>query len=61
MPFCDDSVAENLITWFILTERHAKLELTKVNTYGLIFIWKGSNSALKPLLLAAHQGWSVSA
>ncbi|KIJ65653.1 hypothetical protein HYDPIDRAFT_88243 [Hydnomerulius pinastri MD-312] len=34
---------------------HSSLELTKVNTYGLIFVWKGSDSTLKPLLLAAHQ------
>ncbi|KAG1880394.1 hypothetical protein C8R48DRAFT_683828 [Suillus tomentosus] len=34
---------------------HSNLELTKVNTYGLLYVWKGSNSALKPLLLAAHQ------
>ncbi|KAL4073057.1 hypothetical protein V8B97DRAFT_1869576 [Scleroderma yunnanense] len=34
---------------------HAALELTKVNTYGLIFVWKGLDSALKPLLLTAHQ------
>jgi Gly-Xaa carboxypeptidase len=34
---------------------HSNLELTKVNTYGLLYVWKGSDSALKPLLLAAHQ------
>ncbi|KAG2157823.1 uncharacterized protein EDB93DRAFT_1238610 [Suillus bovinus] len=34
---------------------HLNLELTKVNTYGLLYVWKGSDSALKPLLLAAHQ------
>ncbi|KAG1788220.1 uncharacterized protein HD556DRAFT_907300 [Suillus plorans] len=34
---------------------HSNLELTKVNTYGLLYVWKGSNSALKPFLLAAHQ------
>ncbi|KAI6117456.1 hypothetical protein EV401DRAFT_2197705 [Pisolithus croceorrhizus] len=34
---------------------HAELELTKVNTHGLIFVWNGSNEGLKPLLLAAHQ------
>ncbi|KAG1822231.1 hypothetical protein EV424DRAFT_1321997 [Suillus variegatus] len=34
---------------------HSNLELTKVNTYGLLYVWKGSNSTLKPLLLAAHQ------
>ncbi|KAG6330629.1 hypothetical protein ID866_8459, partial [Astraeus odoratus] len=35
---------------------HTTLELTKVNTYGLIFKWLGSNKALQPLLLTAHQG-----
>ncbi|CAL1714699.1 unnamed protein product [Somion occarium] len=34
---------------------HATLALTKVNTYGLIYEWKGSDDSLKPLLLAAHQ------
>ncbi|KAI6148311.1 hypothetical protein BKA82DRAFT_992035 [Pisolithus tinctorius] len=34
---------------------HAELEMTTVNTYGLIFVWTGSNEGLKPLLLAAHQ------
>ncbi|KAG2066244.1 carboxypeptidase S [Suillus decipiens] len=34
---------------------HSNLELTKVNTYGLLYVWKGSDSTLKPLLLAAHQ------
>ncbi|KAI0731172.1 carboxypeptidase S [Earliella scabrosa] len=34
---------------------HSTLELTKVNTYGLVYVWKGSDSSLKPLLLAAHQ------
>ncbi|KAG1746627.1 uncharacterized protein EDB91DRAFT_1118030 [Suillus paluster] len=34
---------------------HSTLELTKVNTYGLIYVWKGTDSSLQPLLLAAHQ------
>ncbi|KAF8909393.1 carboxypeptidase S [Gymnopilus junonius] len=34
---------------------HANLNLTKVNTYGLYYEWKGSDASLKPLLLAAHQ------
>ncbi|KAI0272775.1 carboxypeptidase S [Gloeopeniophorella convolvens] len=34
---------------------HSTLTLTKVNTYGLLYEWKGSNDTLKPLLLAAHQ------
>ncbi|KAH7929100.1 carboxypeptidase S [Leucogyrophana mollusca] len=34
---------------------HSTLELTKVNTYGLIYVWKGSDTSIQPLLLAAHQ------
>ncbi|KAN0115631.1 carboxypeptidase S [Russula decolorans] len=34
---------------------HKGLTLTKVNTYGLLYEWKGSDDSLKPLLLAAHQ------
>lgn len=35
---------------------HTNLKLTKVNTYGLYYEWKGTDESLKPLLLAAHQG-----
>ncbi|PPQ67706.1 hypothetical protein CVT24_002762 [Panaeolus cyanescens] len=34
---------------------HTNLKLTKVNTYGLHYEWKGSDDTLKPILLAAHQ------
>ncbi|KAK7686368.1 hypothetical protein QCA50_010592 [Cerrena zonata] len=34
---------------------HSTLVLTKVNTYGLLFEWKGSDETLKPLLLMGHQ------
>ncbi|KAJ3507479.1 hypothetical protein NLJ89_g6283 [Agrocybe chaxingu] len=34
---------------------HATLNLTKINTYGLHYEWRGSDASLKPLLLAAHQ------
>ncbi|KAK6203427.1 uncharacterized protein RJT21DRAFT_119583 [Scheffersomyces amazonensis] len=34
---------------------YSNLEVTKVNTYGLVYLWKGSNEDLKPLLLTAHQ------
>ncbi|KAF8998623.1 carboxypeptidase S [Hymenopellis radicata] len=34
---------------------HATLSLQKVNTYGLLFEWKGSDPSLKPMMLAAHQ------
>lgn len=36
--------------------RHSTLSLNKVNTYGLLFEWTGSDKSLKPILLAAHQG-----
>ncbi|GJJ11290.1 hypothetical protein Clacol_005522 [Clathrus columnatus] len=31
------------------------LNLTTVNTYGLVYHWQGSDQSLKPLLLTAHQ------
>ncbi|EPS94576.1 hypothetical protein FOMPIDRAFT_1063152 [Fomitopsis schrenkii] len=34
---------------------HTSLKLTKVNTYGLVYVWDGADEALKPLLLAGHQ------
>ncbi|KAK7449290.1 hypothetical protein VKT23_013433 [Stygiomarasmius scandens] len=34
---------------------HANLKLTKVNTYGLLYEWKGSDASLKPILMAGHQ------
>ncbi|KAJ7036819.1 hypothetical protein C8F04DRAFT_1209977 [Mycena alexandri] len=34
---------------------HANLRLQKINTYGLLYEWTGSDNTLKPLLLAAHQ------
>ncbi|KAF8000540.1 hypothetical protein HF325_005469 [Metschnikowia pulcherrima] len=30
-------------------------EVFKVNTWGLVFYWKGADESLKPLLLTAHQ------
>ncbi|KAJ7154548.1 hypothetical protein C8R46DRAFT_960568 [Mycena filopes] len=43
---------EHLATAFPLV--HASLELQKVNTYGLIYVWQGSDASLKPLLLMSH-------
>ncbi|KAG8701015.1 hypothetical protein FRC11_012494, partial [Ceratobasidium sp. 423] len=34
---------------------HKSLALEKVNTYGLLFTWKGSDSSLKPMVLMGHQ------
>ncbi|KAJ3990126.1 hypothetical protein F5890DRAFT_1399401 [Lentinula detonsa] len=34
---------------------HSTFSLAKVNTYGLIYEWTGSDTSLKPYLLAAHQ------
>ncbi|KAJ7034588.1 hypothetical protein C8F04DRAFT_1259825 [Mycena alexandri] len=46
-PFVD-----HLATAFPLV--HTSLELQKVNTYGLIYIWEGSDASLKPLLHMSH-------
>lgn len=53
---CDDS--ERAGSEHKLLISHKGLTLTKVNTYGLLYEWKGSDDSLKPLLLAAHQGLS---
>jgi Gly-Xaa carboxypeptidase len=34
---------------------HSRLKVEKVNTFGLLYTWEGSDSSLKPLLLTAHQ------
>ncbi|KAL8291771.1 hypothetical protein RQP46_002029 [Phenoliferia psychrophenolica] len=34
---------------------HEKLNLTKVNTHGLVYTWVGSDASLAPSLLQAHQ------
>ncbi|KAJ1304386.1 hypothetical protein OPQ81_005537 [Rhizoctonia solani] len=34
---------------------HKALDVEKVNTYGLLFTWKGSDSSLKPMVLMGHQ------
>ncbi|KAJ3847607.1 hypothetical protein EV368DRAFT_50867 [Lentinula lateritia] len=34
---------------------HSTFSLAKVNTYGLLYKWTGSDASLKPYLLAAHQ------
>ncbi|KAF9786344.1 carboxypeptidase S [Thelephora terrestris] len=34
---------------------HSTLALTKVNTWGLVYVWPGSDESLKPILLTAHQ------
>lgn len=31
------------------------VEVTKVNTYGIVLYWKGSDKSLKPVMLAGHQ------
>jgi Gly-Xaa carboxypeptidase len=48
-----DSFADYLVKTFPLT--HATLQLEKVNTHGLLFTWAGTEPALKPSLLMAHQ------
>ena len=33
---------------------HQQLKLEKINTFGLLYTWQGSNETLKPTLLMAH-------
>ncbi|KAG1746569.1 uncharacterized protein EDB91DRAFT_1335002 [Suillus paluster] len=49
-----DSGLRHMYESFHLLSRYSrsKLELTKVNTYGRLYVWKGSDSVLKPLLVA---------
>lgn len=37
-------------------DSYTTLNVVKVNTYGLVFHWQGSDKSLPPILLAAHQG-----
>lgn len=32
------------------------LNVTKVNTYGIVLHWQGSNETALPVLMTAHQG-----
>ncbi|MDF2158858.1 M20 family peptidase [Algoriphagus sp. CAU 1675] len=34
---------------------HANLSLEKINTYSLLYKWKGSDESLKPIILMSHQ------
>jgi carboxypeptidase PM20D1 len=34
---------------------HEKLSLEKINTYSLLYTWKGSDQAKKPIILMSHQ------
>ncbi|KAL1691810.1 hypothetical protein GGG16DRAFT_112730 [Schizophyllum commune] len=34
---------------------HSSLKLTKINTYGLLYEWPGTDDSLKPFILLAHQ------
>jgi len=53
----DGSTLEQLQT--VLKKRyplvHQSLHLEKVNQYGLLYTWHGSNPDLKPVLFSAHQ------
>jgi len=39
--------------------RHSTLTLTKVNSWGLVYVWSGTDGHLKPILLTAHQGMEI--
>jgi Gly-Xaa carboxypeptidase len=35
--------------------RFSKLDIKKVNTYGIVITWKGADESLKPYMFMAHQ------
>ncbi|KAJ7636726.1 hypothetical protein FB45DRAFT_907191 [Roridomyces roridus] len=47
-----DPFVDHLVTAF--PRVHASLDLQKVNTYGLVYTWQGSDDSLKPILLMGH-------
>ncbi|KAJ7865373.1 carboxypeptidase S [Mycena olivaceomarginata] len=51
---CPLTVATGCEIDILNRHRHSTLELDKVNTYGLLYTWKGSDSTLRPLLLMGH-------
>lgn len=58
-PVGEDSVWDSFADLHEYLERafplvYAKLNVTKINTYGLVYHWQGSTEA-KPILLTAHQ------
>ncbi|KAF5350772.1 hypothetical protein D9758_010392 [Tetrapyrgos nigripes] len=46
---------EYLVQAFPLIHSNQHITLQKVNTYGLLYTWEGSEAALKPIVMAAHQ------
>ncbi|PKS13045.1 hypothetical protein jhhlp_000386 [Lomentospora prolificans] len=48
-------VADYLERTFPLIHKGTTVTLKKVNTYGLLYTWHGSDSYLKPTVLMAHQ------
>lgn len=40
---------------FLMGISHERMTVEKINTFGLVYTVKGSDSSLKPVLLAAHQ------
>jgi hypothetical protein len=41
---------------FLTARSHSTLSLTKVNAWGMVYVWPGSDESLKPALFTAHQG-----
>eukprot|EP01132_Coremiostelium_polycephalum_P002218 gene2218-2735_t len=55
-PFTDDSGFLKFHGFLEKTfpRAHSRLEVTKINTYSLLFHWKGQNPDLKPVMLCGH-------
>jgi len=53
---CTSFTDSHLIGFADNTSRYKNLNPETINTYGLLYTWKGSDPSLKPLLMMAHSG-----
>ncbi len=54
LAFADEFIALHKYFETVFTELHERLVKEVVNQYSLLYTWKGTNPALKPILLSAH-------
>jgi Gly-Xaa carboxypeptidase len=44
-----------MLEHMLIVPRYSKLDVTAVNTHGILIEWKGTDDSLKPYLFMAHQ------
>ncbi|KAK3070582.1 hypothetical protein LTR53_010214 [Teratosphaeriaceae sp. CCFEE 6253] len=59
-PVGEDKRWDNLYAFHsyladIFPRIHSDLQVEKINTFGLLYTWQGSDASLKPLVLMSHQ------